>query len=274
MDDDKEPRVWVYARVSTDHQEASIPIQLDRCKAYIKMAGLSPDGEPTGIFKDPGVSGGVPISERPAGKELIRRVRAGDHVVTATLDRMFRNSGDCSSTVDKLNRIGVALHITSMNGVAIDTSSAAGKFFVDVMGAVAELDRKSIVDRLHRGRAKAMITRPMRTAKCRIGLKEVWSESGGKRVFKGYAIHEAESRLLATIVRLRRAGRTWYEIAEEARRICRRTPGLRHRSDKFWSYADVNVLYKRVLAQKAGLEDPRTIDGRIAGDPDDPANVE
>lgn len=276
MADDK-PRVWVYARMSTDQQEASIPIQLERCKAYIKMAGLTEDGEPTGVFRDPGVSGGKPIGERPAGSELMRRVRRGDHVVVATLDRMFRNSGDCSTTIERLTRMGVALHVTNMNGMAIDTSSPVGKLQVDTLGAFAEFDRRSLVERLRRGKERAALIRPMRKSKKRFGLRELWSGpvgSDGRRAFKGYAVDEVEAELISIIVRMRRAGNTWDSIRHHVSRLCRQEPRyqkLRHRA---WSDVDLFRIYQRVLNQKAGLQSPLTNDGRIPGDPDDIPDIE
>ena len=276
MSDDK-PRVWVYARMSTDQQEASIPIQLERCKAYIKMTGLAEDGEPTGVFRDPGVSGGKPIGERPAGAELMRRVRKGDHVVVATLDRMFRNSGDCSTTIERLTKLGVALHVTNMNGAAIDTSSPAGKFFVDVMGAAAEFDRSAVVDRMRRGRERAELVRPMRKSVRRFGLRELWSGpvgSDGRRAFRGYAVDEVEAELISIIVRMRRANNTWDSIRQHLLRLCRKEPRYQKLRHKPWDDVYLFRIYNRVLNQKAGLESPLTNDGRIPGDPDDIPDTE
>jgi len=57
------------------------------------------------------------------------------------LDRMFRNAGDCLSTVEKWEKAGVALHVVDLGGNAIDTTSAAGRFMLVVLAGAAEMER-------------------------------------------------------------------------------------------------------------------------------------
>ena len=69
------------------------------------------------------------------------RKRKADAVVMLKLDRMFRNAGDCLTTVEKWERSGVALHVVDLGGNAIDTTSAAGRFMLVVLAGAAEMER-------------------------------------------------------------------------------------------------------------------------------------
>ena len=71
-------------------------------------------------------------------------------MVMLKLDRMFRNAGDCLTTVEKWERGGVSLHVIDLGGNAIDTQSAAGRFMLVVMAGVSEMERN-----LTRERTKA-----------------------------------------------------------------------------------------------------------------------
>jgi site-specific DNA recombinase len=57
------------------------------------------------------------------------------------LDRMFRNAGDCLTTVERWEKAGVALHVVDLGGNAIDTTSAAGRFMLVVLAGAAEMER-------------------------------------------------------------------------------------------------------------------------------------
>jgi len=98
---------------------------------------------------DPGVSAAKPLRVRPGGQRLLdhlrRRKVAG--LVAFKLDRLFRNCADCLANVEAWERAGVALHLIDLGGSAVDTSSAAGKFFLTVMAGAAELERNQISER-------------------------------------------------------------------------------------------------------------------------------
>ena len=57
------------------------------------------------------------------------------------LDRMFRNAGDCLTTIEQWERSGIALHVVDLGGNAIDTTSAAGRFMLVVLAGAAEMER-------------------------------------------------------------------------------------------------------------------------------------
>ena len=57
------------------------------------------------------------------------------------LDRGFRDAGDCLNTVDQWECAGIAPHVIDLGGNAIDTTSAAGQWFMlVVLAGAAEME--------------------------------------------------------------------------------------------------------------------------------------
>ncbi|MEK6674115.1 MAG: recombinase family protein [Planctomycetota bacterium] len=131
-----------YTRCSTQEQADSglgLEGQGQRIRAYAAMRNL----DLLDIITDAGVSGGKPLASRAGGQRLIAMIRDrdADSVVMLKLDRMFRNAGDCLTTVEKWEKAGVALHVVDLGGNAIDTTSAAGRFMLVVLAGAAEMER-------------------------------------------------------------------------------------------------------------------------------------
>ncbi len=131
-----------YVRCSTHEQADSglgLEAQRDRIRAYCTMRNL----KLVLVITDAGVSGGKPLASREGGEQLLTmiRERKADAVVMLKLDRMFRNAGDCLTTVETWEKAGVALHVVDMGGNAIDTTSAAGRFMLVVLAGAAEMER-------------------------------------------------------------------------------------------------------------------------------------
>ena len=72
---------------------------------------------------------------------FVGTARSVSAVVMLKLDRMFRNAGDCLTTVERWEKAGVALHVVDLGGNAIDTTSAAGRFMLVVLAGAAEMER-------------------------------------------------------------------------------------------------------------------------------------
>ena len=131
-----------YTRCSTNEQADSglgLEAQAERIRAYCAMRG----SELLDLITDAGVSGGKPLASREGGQRLLTaiRERKADAVVMLKLDRMFRNAGDCLTTVERWEKAGVALHVVDLGGNAIDTTSAAGRFMLTVLAGAAEMER-------------------------------------------------------------------------------------------------------------------------------------
>ena len=136
-----------YARVSTEEQAqdgTSLAFQEESIRAYCRMQGW----ELADVLVDGGVSG--KSLARP-GMAAIRSAAAGsafDRLVFLKLDRLSRRVRDLLSLCDELEAAGVGL--VSIRE-SIDTATASGRLFRTVLGAVAEFERDTILDRTAAG---------------------------------------------------------------------------------------------------------------------------
>ena len=118
-----------YTRVSTVAQT------LEQQEAALKAAGVNK------TFSD--VMSGA-RDDRPGLAELLAYVREGDTVVVWKLDRLGRNMLHILQTVKELTERGVTLVSTSDG---IDSSTAAGRMMIGVLGSLAEYERELIRER-------------------------------------------------------------------------------------------------------------------------------
>jgi DNA invertase Pin-like site-specific DNA recombinase len=79
-------------------------------------------------------------------------LRPGDVLVVVKLDRLGRSLGHLIDTVTGLDARGVGLRSL---GEGIDTTTAAGRLLLHVLGAIAEFERALIVERTRAGLAAA-----------------------------------------------------------------------------------------------------------------------
>ncbi|MEK4035921.1 recombinase family protein [Methylocystis sp. IM3] len=122
-----------YARVSTEDQATDA--QVDALKA----AGCGV------IFKEH-LSGAK--ASRPQLAQALAAVRRGDVLVVARLDRLARSLSHLLSVIAALDARGA--HFKSLAD-PIDTSTPQGRFALQVLGAVAELERALIQERTRDG---------------------------------------------------------------------------------------------------------------------------
>ena len=91
-------------------------------------------------------------TDRAAFKEMMDYVRAGDVVITESISRIARNTRDLLSIVSELTARQV--EFVSLKE-SIDTTTPQGRFMLTVFGALAELERESILERQREGIAIA-----------------------------------------------------------------------------------------------------------------------
>ena len=85
--------VYGYCRVSTARQATdgeSLDVQRRQIEGYAHMHRLTLRG----VTVEEGVSGSIPVHERPKGGPLFAKLRKGDVVVAPKLDRLFRSALD------------------------------------------------------------------------------------------------------------------------------------------------------------------------------------
>lgn len=137
--------VYGYARVSTSRQAEegeSLDVQQRTVAGYALMLGLTVDR----MFVERGVSGSVPLAERPEGTALLAALKAGDVVITPKLDRMFRSALDALDVLAKLKARNVSLHMIDLGGDV--TGNGISKLVFTILSAVAEAERDRIRERV------------------------------------------------------------------------------------------------------------------------------
>ena len=122
-----------YARVSTTDQKAEL--QVDALTA----AGCGR------VFTDR-ASGS--LASRPQLDRMLDHLRPEDVVVVWRLDRLGRSLKNLIAIVDDLKDRGVGFRSLSES---IDTTTANGKLFFSIMGALAEFERELISERTMAG---------------------------------------------------------------------------------------------------------------------------
>ena len=137
-------RTFTYARVSTIEQKPENQIR------EIEAAGFKV--EPHRIISET-VSGSVAIAQRKGFARLIDKMEAGDILVVTKLDRLGRDAVDVSTTVAKLEAMGIRVHCLALGGV--DLTSSAGKLTMGVINTVAQFERDLLIERTQAGLARA-----------------------------------------------------------------------------------------------------------------------
>ena len=115
--------MYGYARVSTIDQDLALQ------RAALKAAGCT-------VIREEKASGGS-RKGRTELETLLQFMRAGDTLVVTRIDRLARSLKDLQDIVHELKHKGVALQATEQ---PVDTGSAAGKAFLDMLGVFAEFE--------------------------------------------------------------------------------------------------------------------------------------
>ena len=89
---------------------------------------------------------------RPELKKMMEFVREGDVVIVESISRFARCTRDLLDLVEQLSRKGVAF---VSKKEALDTSTPSGRFVLTIFGAIAQLERESILQRQKEGIAIA-----------------------------------------------------------------------------------------------------------------------
>lgn len=131
-------QLYGYARVSTIDQDLAIQ------EAALKAAGCT-------VIRAEKKSG-TTTSGRDELRTLIDFTRAGDTIIVTRVDRLARSIADLAGIVKELENRGVALKATEQ---PIDTSSAAGRAFLQMLGVFAEFETAIRKERQLEGIAQA-----------------------------------------------------------------------------------------------------------------------
>ena len=221
-------RIADYTRISTDeeHQPYSLEAQTHRLAAYVE----SQDGwELVRSFSDQ--KSGATL-DRPGLQRALREARAGrfDLLLVYRVDRLARSVRGLAHILEELDAAGVAFRSATE---PFDTTTAAGRMMVQLLGVFAEFERATIIDRTIAGMERK-------------AARGEWC--GGSRPF-GYevdadagvlVVHDGEAALVAVIFDLyvneRRGARAIANWLNEQ--------GYRTRTGKPWSHMSVLTVLR------------------------------
>lgn len=148
--------VYGYARVSTVDQDLTLQ------EEALKAAGCE-------IVRAEKVTG-TSTQNREELKTLMAFLRPGDELIVTRVDRLARSVLDLQEIVRELREKEVQLKATEQ---PIDTSTPAGKCFLDMLGVFAEFETNLRRERQMEGIAKAKERGVYRGRKASIDVEKV-----------------------------------------------------------------------------------------------------
>src|SRR6202521_643105 len=173
-------KVAIYARVSTANNSQDPTMQTRELREYAERRGWTVASE----YVDIGISGTK--EKRPELDRLMSDAhrRRFDAVVVWKFDRFARSVSHLLRALETFRALGIEFVSLSEQ---VDTSTPTGKMVFTVLGAVAELERSLIAERVRAG---------LRNARAK-----------GKRLGRPRVVVDAHR-----IARLRREGASWRAV--------------------------------------------------------------
>ena len=176
-------RAALYMRVSTKGHGQTTETQAVALREYAGHRGFEIVEE----YRDEGISGSK--DSRPALDRLMKdaRGRKFDVVIVARFDRFARSVSHLLRALEEFSHLGVDFVSLSES---IDTSTPMGKMIFTVLGAVAELERNLIKERVHLG-----IHRARKEGK-RLGRpKRVFDREKARQMLQTMSVREVARQL-------------------------------------------------------------------------------
>lgn len=233
---DRKNIVAGYCRVSTLEQKKKgygIDIQIREIGNYACARGLTIDD----FYVDEARSG---ISEnRKALKRLLRDCKAGkvETVIVSSLDRLSRDLRLTENLLFEFHRLGVRILMADMP--YYDGGNRKDVLIRQIRGAIAEENRKEIIERLKKGREERI-----RKGKMAGGMLPYGYSRNGKGIIK----NPQEAGIVELIFSLKAEGDTGQQIADHLNE-----KGFTRRNGMAWTQRQVASILSREKLYKFGL---------------------
>src|SRR5215212_10617050 len=217
--EDRAEKLALLLRVSSEEQRDREPIEIQRefLQEYCRLYGL----EVVQIYADDGVSGTIPLHERPEGRRLLEDAKEGKFstLLVYRLDRLGRSLLVIVDAHDRLQAAGVALRSATE---PIDTSTPSGCLIFQMLASFAEYERSAIAERTRSG-----LHRAYRNGKhtgripygYRLGSDEISLE-----------VVEEEAAVVREIIANISSGSTLYGVSKRLNESAVPSPGWRFKS--------------------------------------------
>ena len=238
-------RVAIYVRVSTEDQARegySLDAQEKRLRTY---CSLRSDWEVVDVYRDEGFS--ARNTGRPEYQRMMDEIDRWDVILVLKMDRIHRNSVNFAEMMGVLSEHGK--NFTSMTD-KFDTTTAMGRFVMDIMQRMAQLESEQIGERVYDAMFK----------KAQEGDGPMGSgEPYGYRYSHGtLVVVEAEAEVVNRIFDLYLAGNSMEDIA-----VSLTNSNIPSKTGGQWSRQAIcrilhNPLYKGYLRWDKGIYKSRT----------------
>lgn len=180
-------RAAIYARVSTSNHGQDVTMQTRELEQFTAARGWNL----VDSYLDVGISGAK--DRRPQLDRLMADAhkRKFDCVIVWKFDRFARSVSHLLRALETFNALGIGFVSLSES---LDTSTPTGKMIFTVLGAVAELERSLIAERVRAG---------VRNARAK-----------GKRLGRPPVDPSVTRARTAKVMELRQAGKSFVEVGE------------------------------------------------------------
>jgi len=226
--DAKSKRAAIYTRVSTEDQAKegfSLDAQLDKLRSYCKARGWD-------IFKeyvDDGYSGRYVT--RPAYKQMIEEMELWDVLLVIKMDRIHRNSKNFMLMMEHLNKN--CKEFVSMSE-SFDTSTAMGRFVMNIIQLIAQLESEQIGERVYIGMEQKAKTN---AGMLGFNIPYGYDYEDGKLI-----INSEESRIIEEIFQLYIQDNGLKKIADVLNE-----KNVKTKKGKFWAPQTISVILKNPI---------------------------
>jgi site-specific DNA recombinase len=215
--DGEAERIALYLRVSSEEQRDKHTIETQRefLEQYYELYGL----EVVETYEDDGVSGTIPLRERPAGRRLLKDAREDkfESLLVYRLDRLGRSLLVIVDAHDLLDALGVSLRSATE---PIDTSTPSGRLIFQMLASFSEYERSTIAERSRDG-----LQRAFKSGK-QLGMIPYGYDIADDGAFVAV---EDEARIVRKIIANIAVGATLYSEAKRLNDEGEPSPGRKYR---------------------------------------------
>jgi len=216
-------RAAIYTRVSTEDQAKegfSLDAQLEKLRAYCTARGWDIAGE----YVDEGYSGRK--TRRPAYTKMMEDIEKWDALLVIKIDRIHRNSKNFMLMMEDLGK--KQKEFVSMME-SLDTSTAMGRFVMDIIQRIAQLESEQIGERVY------------------IGMDQKAKTNGGILGFNipfGYSYEQGKLKVLPEEAKVVKVIYSWYIKGQTMESIVEMLNAAQVRSKKggAWSKKCVSAI--------------------------------
>ncbi|MDR1404290.1 MAG: recombinase family protein [Candidatus Methanoplasma sp.] len=138
-------RAAIYVRVSTEEQSTE-GYSMDAQKAMLQDYCIAEGWNIADIYEDDGYSGRN--TKRPEYRRMMDDFEKWDVMLVLKMDRIHRNSRNFMNMMDNLNRKD-KMFVSATE--SLDTTNALGRFVVDMIQRIAQLESEQIGERTYVG---------------------------------------------------------------------------------------------------------------------------